>query len=152
MAEASNEGAHLQHTTATLLLRAGVDAHRVQRILRHRDVRTMTAIYGHLDVECLRDAVASLPGAAAAVPGPERPDRRASRGGRWKRPAQRRGGERSRPERVRGALPTRFYPTRIAAMPKGRASGFPLDFPALQNGRCRFRTCDPSRVKAVLYR
>src|SRR5437660_1505352 len=29
----------LRHTTATLLLRAGVDAHRVQRLLRHRDVR-----------------------------------------------------------------------------------------------------------------
>src|SRR5207248_4114730 len=32
----------LRHTTATLLLRAGVDAHRVQRLLRHRDVRTTT--------------------------------------------------------------------------------------------------------------
>lgn len=52
----------LRHTTATLLLRAGVDAHRVQRLLRHRDVRTTTAIYGHLDVEDLRAAVATLPG------------------------------------------------------------------------------------------
>jgi hypothetical protein len=49
-----------------------------------------------------------------------------------------------------------FYPvstsTRVARKSKGRASGFPLDFPALRSGRCRFRTCDPSRVKAVLYR
>jgi pimeloyl-ACP methyl ester carboxylesterase len=47
----------LRHTTATLLLRAGVDAHRVQRLLRHRDVRTTTGIYGHLDVEDLRAAL-----------------------------------------------------------------------------------------------
>jgi integrase len=51
----------LRHTTATLLLRAGVDAHRVQRLLRHRDVRTTTGIYGHMDVEDLRSAVATLP-------------------------------------------------------------------------------------------
>ena len=51
----------LRHTTATLLLRAGVDAHRMQRLLRHRDVRTTTTIYGHLDVEDLRAAVAKLP-------------------------------------------------------------------------------------------
>src|SRR5262249_9226265 len=29
----------LRHETATLLLRAGVDPHRVQRILRHTDIR-----------------------------------------------------------------------------------------------------------------
>jgi hypothetical protein len=51
----------LRHTTATLLLRAGVDAHRVQRLLRHRDVRTTTMIYGHLDVEDLRAALEKLP-------------------------------------------------------------------------------------------
>jgi len=32
----------LRHTTATLLLRAGIDVHRVQRVLRHRDVTTTT--------------------------------------------------------------------------------------------------------------
>jgi len=51
----------LRHTAATLLLRGGVPAHHVQRILRHRDVRTTTAIYGHLDVEDLRPAMALLP-------------------------------------------------------------------------------------------
>ena len=51
----------LRHTTATLLLRAGVDAHRVQRLLRHRDVRTTTGTYGHLDVEDLRAAIEKLP-------------------------------------------------------------------------------------------
>ena len=57
----------LRHTTATLLLRAGVDVHRVQKILRHKDVRTTTMIYGHLDVEDLRSAVDRL------VPGWETP-------------------------------------------------------------------------------
>jgi len=42
-------------------LRAGVDAHHVQRLLGHRDVRTTTGIYGHLDVEDLRAALATLP-------------------------------------------------------------------------------------------
>lgn len=59
----------LRHTTATLLLRAGVDAHRVQKILRHKDVRTTTMIYGHLDVEDLRSAVNQLaPGWATPTP------------------------------------------------------------------------------------
>ena len=44
----------LRHSCATVLLRAGVDAHRVQRILRHSDVRTTTATYAHLSVEDLR--------------------------------------------------------------------------------------------------
>ena len=58
----------LRHTTATLLLRAGVDVHRVQKILRHKDVRTTTMIYGHLDVEDLRSAVNQLmPGWEAPV-------------------------------------------------------------------------------------
>jgi hypothetical protein len=40
----------LRHSTATLLLRERVDAHRVQRLLRHRDVKTTTGTYGHLVV------------------------------------------------------------------------------------------------------
>jgi excisionase family DNA binding protein len=47
----------LRHTAATLMLRAGVDAHRVQRILRHASVTTTTGTYGHLALEDLRDAV-----------------------------------------------------------------------------------------------
>jgi len=50
----------LRHTTATLLLRAGVAAHLVQRILRHRDLRTTLNIYSHLDVDDLRGALAKL--------------------------------------------------------------------------------------------
>ena len=47
---------------------AAVDAHRVHRIMRHRDVRTTLGIYGRLDVEDLRAAVARLPGGASDVP------------------------------------------------------------------------------------
>jgi len=50
----------LRHTAATLMLRAGVDAHRVQRILRHASVTTTTDTYGHLAVDDLRDAVARI--------------------------------------------------------------------------------------------
>jgi hypothetical protein len=42
------------------MLRAGVDAHRVQRILRHASVTTTTGTYGHLALEDLRDAVTRI--------------------------------------------------------------------------------------------
>lgn len=51
----------LRHTTATLLLRAGVDPHRVQRILRHKDLRTTLGTYAHLLTEDLRPAMEKLP-------------------------------------------------------------------------------------------
>lgn len=51
----------LRHTTAVLLKRAGVDLHRIQRILRHRDVRLTADTYGYLEVEDLRAAVNTLP-------------------------------------------------------------------------------------------
>jgi integrase len=57
-----------RHATATLLLRAGVDSHRVQRILRHTDVRTTLGIYGHLDVEDLREAVNAIAPAPSPAP------------------------------------------------------------------------------------
>ena len=59
----------LRHTTATLLLRAGVAAHLVQRILRHRDPRTTLGTYAHLDVDDMRAALSKLPAAAT----PEKP-------------------------------------------------------------------------------
>jgi hypothetical protein len=55
----------LRHVTATLLLRASVDPHRVQRILRHASVNT--TLNTHLDVEDLREAVNRLP-AGPVVP------------------------------------------------------------------------------------
>ena len=47
----------LRHTHATLLFRAGVDSHRVQRLMRHNDVSTTTGTYSHLEVEDLRGAL-----------------------------------------------------------------------------------------------
>src|SRR5260370_35243683 len=47
----------LRHGFATELLRRGVDVHRVQRLMRHSDVRITTGTYGHLVVEDLRAAV-----------------------------------------------------------------------------------------------
>ncbi len=47
----------LRHSCATILLRAGVDVHRVQRILRHRDVRLTSQTYAHLDVGDLQGAM-----------------------------------------------------------------------------------------------
>lgn len=53
----------LRHTYATDLLRAGVTAVVVQRLLGHAHVTTTTKTYNHLDVEDLRSALA-----AAGVP------------------------------------------------------------------------------------
>ena len=50
----------LRHTAATLMLRAGVDPHRVQRVLRHASVTTTTGTYAHLAIEDLRDAVSKI--------------------------------------------------------------------------------------------
>src|SRR5713226_3888869 len=61
----------LRHSAATLMLRAGVDAHRVQRILRHSDLRTTAGVYAHLLVEDLRSAINSI--APKALP-PEVPE------------------------------------------------------------------------------
>ena len=65
----------LRHSAATLMLRAGVDPHRVQRILRHSDVRTTTGVYGHLLVEDLRSAINSIAPSAML---PEPPDTHAN--------------------------------------------------------------------------
>src|SRR5438105_6720278 len=69
----------LRHSVATLLLRERVDAHRVQPLLRHRDVKTTTGTYGHLVVEDLREAINLLPPAPFAAsllqdPGSTPPD------------------------------------------------------------------------------
>src|SRR5207245_10730028 len=60
----------LRHTFATELLRQGVDVHRVQRLMRHSDVRVTTGTYAHLLVEDLRaavDAQVLLPAASAPL-------------------------------------------------------------------------------------
>ncbi|RKG63514.1 site-specific integrase [Corallococcus sp. CA054B] len=50
----------LRHTTAALLLRAGVQLPSVQKILRHRDPRITVEVYGHLTPDYLRKEVDSL--------------------------------------------------------------------------------------------
>ena len=50
----------LRHTTATLLLKAGAPLAVVQRILRHWSPTITTEIYGHLDLDDMRDALHRL--------------------------------------------------------------------------------------------
>jgi len=60
----------LRHTFATELLRRGVDSYRVQRLMRHSDVRVILGTYAHLLVEDLRaaaDAHTPLPAMPAAA-------------------------------------------------------------------------------------
>src|SRR4051812_14241118 len=51
----------IRHTTATLLLKAGVPIQHVQRILRHANIRTTVDTYGHLANEDLRAPLDLLP-------------------------------------------------------------------------------------------
>ncbi len=46
----------LRHTTASHLVRKGVDIRRIQEILRHSDIRT-TTVYAHLLADDLREAL-----------------------------------------------------------------------------------------------
>jgi len=124
----------LRHATATLLLRAGVDPHRVQRILRHTDIRVTLGTYGHLQVEDLRDAVNRIAPQTRGLEldsGEMEPKSGANLAPR---------GEFS----VQAAKPAPLLA--VAALENLR------EIRALQSGRSRFRTCDPCRVKAVLYR
>jgi integrase len=50
----------LRHTTASLLMQAGASPLAVQRILRHRDVRITTDVYGHLAPGFLRAEIDKL--------------------------------------------------------------------------------------------
>lgn len=50
----------LRHTTATLLLRAGVELHHVQRILRHASPETTANTYAHLVTPDIRRAMGPL--------------------------------------------------------------------------------------------
>jgi excisionase family DNA binding protein len=66
----------LRHTTATLLLKAGVPLATVQRLLRHSDPKLTSMIYGHLETDDLRRGLERLQlGAPAPKPtaGPEAP-------------------------------------------------------------------------------
>jgi hypothetical protein len=50
----------LRHTTASLLMMAGVNPGAVQRILRHSDPRITTETYGHLQPDYLRNEIDRL--------------------------------------------------------------------------------------------
>jgi integrase len=63
----------LRHTTASLLMMAGANPAAVQRILRHRDPRITTEVYGHLSPGYLRSEVDRL---RFAPPPPEPPERK----------------------------------------------------------------------------
>jgi integrase len=65
----------LRHTTATLLLKAGVPLATVQRILRHSDPAITTEVYGHLDLDDMRKGLNQLASPSRAPP-PGRPRRR----------------------------------------------------------------------------
>ena len=113
----------LRHTFATELLRQGVDVHRVQRLMRHSDVRVTTGTYSHLLVEDLRAAVdAHAP--KPSVPPPANPPLAAFL-------LHEGESEANDPAQV---------PPNVALL-EGKLGG-----------RSRIRTCDPCRVKAVLYR
>ena len=62
---------HIRHTTATLLLKAGVPLATVQKILRHSDPRLTAEIYGHLDIDDMRKGLNTL---AASLPQNMTPD------------------------------------------------------------------------------
>jgi hypothetical protein len=50
----------LRHTTASLLMMAGANTAAVQRILRHKDPRITTEVYGHLAPGYLRSEIDRL--------------------------------------------------------------------------------------------
>ena len=50
----------LRHSTATLLLKAGVPLATVQRVLRHTDPKITSEVYGHLDLEDMREGLNRL--------------------------------------------------------------------------------------------
>jgi len=68
----------LRHTTASLLMMAGVNPAAVQRILRHSDPRITTEVYGHLAPGYLRAEVDRLVLGIAAVTPAEVPARLAA--------------------------------------------------------------------------
>src|SRR5262249_47186380 len=122
----------LRHATATLLLRAGVDPHRVQRILRHTDIRVTLGTYGHLQVEDLRDAVNRI--------APQTRDLELN-------------PEAAEPVSVVNLAPRGKFSVQ-AEKPASQYAMADLEnlreIRALPSGRSRFRTCDPCRVKVGL--
>jgi integrase len=57
----------LRHSTATILLREGVDAHRVQKLMRHSSFETTSKTYAHLIVDDLREGQSAAFSAGAEL-------------------------------------------------------------------------------------
>ncbi len=57
----------LRHSCATILLRAGVGMHIVQRILRHTDIRTTIGTYTHMELGDLRAGFTKVYGEAPPI-------------------------------------------------------------------------------------
>jgi hypothetical protein len=60
----------LRHSTATLILEAGVPLATVQKFLRHTDPKITSEVYGHIDLE---DMSAGPNRLGAGLPPPELP-------------------------------------------------------------------------------
>ena len=58
----------LRHTAVTRLARAGVSLTKVQQLMGHSDPKLTAAVYTHLGVEDLRDAINALPSLRAGKP------------------------------------------------------------------------------------
>ena len=63
----------MRHSTATILLRAGVPLHHVQRIMRHADPNTTASTYAHLVTPDLRAAMKPLEQARESGTNPAQP-------------------------------------------------------------------------------
>lgn len=57
----------LRHSMATILLRSGMDPHRVQKLMRHASINTTTTTYAHLIVDDLRAGQAVAFGAGGEL-------------------------------------------------------------------------------------
>jgi integrase len=118
----------LRHSCATILLRAGVDIHRVQRILRHASVTTTASTYAHLAVDDLREGFEAAYGQPIAQSEPV--------------PAALTGSDGPNPA----------HPAQETTSSAGHAPPTSLIPVVLLSGRSRDRTCDQRLVKALLYR
>jgi hypothetical protein len=126
----------LRHTFCTNLQRGGVDQRALMGVMRHGDRRQSDYVYTDSKLLPLADAVESLPSFAAIQIATQEPDAN----GHSVSPAVAGilAAEDSSPLVLRGK---RHEPTRTGA-----------ESPESEDGaRYRVRTCDPYRVKVVLY-
>lgn len=129
----------LRHSTATVLSRAGVDIHRVQRILRHASITTTIGTYTHLMAEDLREAI-SNPWRDSTWAEPDLEPKAMVAGTSENATFNFVAPNPSQITSNRG-MPDIDHPRNFSAM-LGKIDG----------RHAQFRTADPYRVKVVLYR